>query len=673
MYPFLQGIQKRTLACFHFLSDQSSSESNTNSHSSQNKPKTLQNPQSILICLFFFAIYVLNLLQMKGSMLINLIGCFIFMAIVIVQISPEHKSLKIQSLLRFVLLKFYIVYLALSVKDEGSFTAWLGILTFPTLIYLLTRNLNHFFIQNVIHILFFNILYQPQIKEFLITKSTEDIAATLNNSLRSLFILNMLLVSIAHVFGKDGKSNKLAKNEGQKIHPPQEPERQILLGFSHELRNHINSLMGNIKLANLEQLSEKTTGLLLNAEICGELLINLVNNILDVGKIEINELEISHVPIRLHTLMEDIWKVCSEMIQRKNLKGRMRVQKQIPKVLNLDYYRITQIVINLVSNAVKFTTTGLIDVSIEWVSNTDSVVHSCFEPVPFNDENDQDEGLFEKKQAISVLSEEVFVLNSPFKRTRKNPPSSLVERNKGILKITVTDTGCGISKSDVEKLFTKKPRSESGSGRRASTSLGLYVTKELCKKMDGDIKVFSREGKGSSFIICIPIDPVVSETRHFLQIESIKNIVGPKNLKALVVDDIPLNNIILKDFFVKMGVEVVDSAENGESACEKYKNILARRDQLNIVTMDLDMPIMDGKAAAKVIRNFEIENDLEPCLLIITSGNSIESEIKECMDPSGEIRADAFLKKPLSMEDLIRVVMSNYSEGDRRKSRFHTV
>jgi len=664
MYPFLKGFQRVAVACIHSLFSKSPSQSHKNSSGSQPKIKT---PQSLLICIFLFAIYVLNLLQMKTSMPMNLAGCFIFIAIVIVQISPKDHSMKARSLFRFVLLKFYIAFLAFASKDEGSFPAWLAILTFPTLIYLLTKNLNHFFIQNMIHILFFNILYQPQIKEILLMKSTEDIAAILNNSLRSLFILNMLLVSVAHAFAEN---KAVAKNEEQKAHNQCAPERQMLLGFSHELRNHINSLMGSIKLANLEQLSDKAQGFLLNAEICGELLLNLINNILDVGKIEINELETSYVPIRVHSLMEDIWKVCSEMIQRKNLKGRMRVQKQIPKVLNLDYYRITQIVINLVSNAVKFTTTGLIDVSIEWISNADTVNPKSFEPVPFNDENDQDEGVFEKKQALSVLCDEVFVLNSPFKKAKKNTGDSFVERNRGLLKISVTDTGCGISKTDIENIFTRQMRSTQ---RRASTSLGLYVTKELCKKMGGDIKVFSRQGKGSSFIFCIPLDPVVSESRHLLQMQSTKNIIGPKNLKAMVVDDIPLNNIILKDFFVKMGIEVLESAENGETACENFKNILSRGERVDIVTMDLDMPIMDGKTAAKIIRAFEIENDLDPCLLIITSGNVIESEIKECMDPSGEIRADVFLRKPLSMEDLIRAVMTNFREGDRRKSRYHTV
>ena len=183
------------------------------------------------------------------------------------------------------------------------------------------------------------------------------------------------------------------------------------MGFSHELLNHINSLIGSISLANMEELPEKTKDLLQNAQICGSLLLNLVNNILDTGKVDIADLEISPRPTKIYESIQQTWSLCSELIKEKKLNGRIRIHKHIPQFLNIDYQRINQILLNLVDNAVRFTGSGTIDITVEWIDDLNTVDSECFEPFPFNDETEHDEGLFEKNQAFSVFDEDYLSLN----------------------------------------------------------------------------------------------------------------------------------------------------------------------------------------------------------------------------------------------------------------------
>ena len=222
------------------------------------------------------------------------------------------------------------------------------------------------------------------------------------------------------------------------------------------------------------------------------------------------------------------------------------------------------------------------------------------------------------------------------------------------------DTGIGISEEGITRLFQKFTQVSSDPSRtKLGTGLGLFITKELCQRMNGDVKVFSKEGKGSTFIVCLPIDPVAEGNGNFLDKELIRRFALQKGLKAMIVDDQQFNHIILREFLNKLGVEVVEVAENGLAAYEKYTaHTSSQQDYINIVTMDINMPVMDGKTSARKIREFEAAKDLYPCLMMMVSANCHESEIKDCIDKEGTIRADAFVKKPASVDVLCEIVSS---------------
>lgn len=238
--------------------------------------------------------------------------------------------------------------------------------------------------------------------------------------------------------------------------------------------------------------------------------------------------------------------------------------------------------------------------------------------------------------------------------------------NKGILKVTVTDTGCGISKDNLNKLFQQFSQvSLDPSQRKLGTGLGLFITKELCERMGGDIKVFSKEGTGSCFSFCLPMIPVLFVSSNLQNTEdSIPSPTRQRSLKAMIVDDEPFSQGILKNFFDRLQIDVVSLAENGLEAYTKYCNYIETNKSPVVVTMDLTMPVMDGKKSAQKIRKFEQERGLRPCLLIVISGNCSESEIAQCLDKNGTIRANAFLKKPARPDDISRVISQYMARDD---------
>ncbi len=125
----------------------------------------------------------------------------------------------------------------------------------------------------------------------------------------------------------------------------------------------------------------------------------------------------------------------------------------------------------------------------------------------------------------------------------------------------------------------------------------------------------------------------------------------------MIVDDESVSHAILKEFFEMLGVEVIETAENGHVALQKYtKSLTGRNGPINIVTMDISMPVMDGKASAQKIREFEVLKGISPALMMVISGDCSESEMNYCLKADGNIRADAFLKKPANVDEIARVL-----------------
>jgi len=471
----------------------------------------------------------------------------------------------------------------------------------------------------------------------------------------------------------------------------------FIASVSHELRNPLNAMIGNIELLILDMVNPKWLQMLETCKICGEVLLGLINNVLDVAKINAEKLELHYLPENFHRLAEKIWKISSMRINQKGLEGVLLISHNFPKYLEIDSHRLTQVLLNLIGNSSKFTTQGFVKVIMTWCEDQDmeklkepnfeytqlfthhhhrkaSETEACVVPDELEIEllamNTQasDEIADEERKASPVGSP---LLNPRFLNhilCSKYAAISLTEtklhipnitgyyaskKRKGVIKIEIIDTGCGISQPALQRLFQPFTQADSSITRRfGGTGLGLYITQQLIQKMGGQIKVYSEEKVGSNFCVLIPTQTVTREEVKEKLHEELENCPTQdalKEIRALVVDDGISNQAVICSYLKKLSIQA-DTANNGKEALEMFKS--KPLDHYTFITMDLQMPVMDGLTACKRIRAYE--NEMEACThipIIVITGNCTEIEKDECLREDGQIKADYFYRKPFSYEE----------------------
>jgi len=613
-----------------------------------------------LACIFFFFV---NVITKNGLISTNIQGVVSVSIVLMIFLSTCRSHPELFRIVYNIINCFYGISL-MEHGQDGIAGAWMATLVFPSLVYLFTGSLKHYLVNYTVQTIIMNTHHQSHLENAIREMDPEDLVKAFTYHTNQNIAFSMIAVILTH-FMIENAYVKISEAETKRDNS--ERQKQFLLGFSHELRNLINSLMGNVKLATFEMISMKVKDLLMNAEVCSELLLHMVNNILDTGKVEIGDLEINPNPIRIYDTIERVWSVCSELIKRKSLRGTLKIQKDIPQVLNLDHYRLTQIFLNLIGNAVKFTDMGGIEVSVEWRNASDALDRTLdakhFQPHPYNDQSEMDEGIFEKKQAFSMLDSNFLFLNFGAKKINQEQIQSTENVANGVLKIIVSDTGVGMSQEDIGKIFQRFTQVTSDvSKKKLGTGLGLFISKELCQRMKGEIRVYSKKGRGTAFVICLPVEALADEKKYLMDVGSMKSLLSKKNLRAMVVDDQAYNRNLVQGFLKNIYVNVSEIAENGLEAYNKFTERLRSPENIHLITLDLDMPIMNGKIAAQRIRELEKNKMMKPCMIIIISGNCVDSEIKECLDKKGLIKADAFLKKPINLDELCRVISKHYAQ-----------
>jgi len=493
----------------------------------------------------------------------------------------------------------------------------------------------------------------PRMLEYLNTRNPEEIV---NSFVAAGFFFSLLMPTILLINDYRQSRYRELREEAKQLEYAYQKQNRFLLSLSHELRNPLNSMLGNIQLALFEEIPQKVRGVLEDAHLCGDILLHLVNNILDSGKASIGKLEVNPSISNIYTTCEKIWGISSRLIAHKGLFGSLRIDKKVPPYLQLDCYRLTQIMLNLIGNSVKFTMKGEIRVDINWIPDMNQVEASCFEPIPFDEE---DEGIFEKQQSMTVLEDtkyDMLTLGSKSFRGGVYNKNNLTRNEKGILKISVTDTGCGMKESDLAQLFQQFVQVNNDSLKRnVGSGLGLYITKEIVEKLGGQIKAFSKFGQGSVFTVCLP-------TTSSPNFEISSNINQPisqfrikEDLRVLVVDDVSWNAHVFVNYLKRLK-ETPVVAVNGLDALQKYQNAYLKGEPFDVIIMDYDMPVMNGKEALTEIRKYEEMYNLKPSVIIIVSGHVDQRIIDECLNPEENVRADHFLRKPVSFEQLQQVL-----------------
>ena len=316
-------------------------------------------------------------------------------------------------------------------------------------------------------------------------------------------------------------------------------KQQFLSNMSHEIRTPMNAIVGFTKVLLKTDMSAKQKEYLQAIKMSGDALIVLINDILDLAKVDAGKMIFEKTPFKMALSISAMLHLFETKIQEKNLALVKEYDNKIPEVLVGDPVRLHQIILNLVSNAVKFTSKGTIKVSVR-LKNED-------------------------EENVTV-------------------------------EFAVTDTGIGIQQDKIKDIFKNFQQASSGTARLyGGTGLGLAIVKQLVESQDGTIQVTSSVDEGSTFSFCLSFQKTNDEAE--MEAESAESDTEIKDLKVLVVEDIALNQLLMKTLLDDFGFEC-GIASNGKIAVDKLKD-----NAYDIILMDLQMPEMNGFEATDYIRN----------------------------------------------------------------------
>jgi PAS domain S-box-containing protein len=316
-------------------------------------------------------------------------------------------------------------------------------------------------------------------------------------------------------------------------------KQQFLSNMSHEIRTPMNAIIGFTKVVLKTDLTAKQKEYLQAIKMSGDALIVLINDILDLAKVDAGKMSFEQTPFKMALSISAMLHLFETKIQEKNLLLVKEYDTRIPDTLVGDPVRLHQIILNLVSNAVKFTTRGKITVSVR------------------------------------LLSE---------------------DKEKATIEFSVMDTGIGIAENKIGNIFENFQQASSSTSRLyGGTGLGLAIVKQLVEPQGGSITVKSKIDEGSTFSFILSFLKTSSEAELETGIEELDTEI--KNIKVLVVEDIALNQLLMKTLLDDFGFER-DIADNGKIAIEKLQT-----KSYDIILMDLQMPVMNGFEATEYIRN----------------------------------------------------------------------
>lgn len=353
---------------------------------------------------------------------------------------------------------------------------------------------------------------------------------------------------------------------------------EFLANMSHEIRTPMNAIVGFTELLNAQLTEPKLKTYTKTIQSASTSLLTLINDILDLSKIEAGKLDINKTPTNVFSLSTEMNSVFSMDIQSKGLDFIVEIDETIPHSLLIDEIRLRQVLLNLIGNSVKFTKQGYIKLKVK---------------------------AFNVKDHLSKLD----------------------------LEILVQDTGIGISPNQQDKIFKEFEQTDGQDNKKyGGTGLGLSISKRLCEMMDGKITLLSDIDKGSTFIIHlynIDISSIASEDDFDF---NNKNEIIFKKAKLLVVDDIEDNRELIIKNFENSNIDVI-SAKDGFEAIEQCKN-----EKPDLILMDIRMPNMDGYKASSKIK--EISN--VPIIALTASIMKEESEKLENSNFDGFLRKPLF-------------------------------
>ncbi len=372
-----------------------------------------------------------------------------------------------------------------------------------------------------------------------------------------------------------------------------ESKSMFLAGMSHEIRNHLNSIIGIADVLKETDMDEEQKEYLNIIDVSGNNLLNIINEILDFSKIEAGQVVLEKEEFSISKVVKDVISLHEINARKNNLYLKADISDEVPDIVIGDPVRVSQVLINLVSNALKFTDKGGITIKI---------------------------------------------IPEPLSKTKE-------AKNEIAVRFMVIDTGIGISKESQTKLF--KPFSQTHAAverKKGGTGLGLVISMHLVEMMQGKIGIISDVGKGSTFWFTAKFQ--ISDEQF---VKGKSNVEKTKDkIKVLLVEDNVLNQHLTLSILTKEGY-VTDVAENGKVGLEMY-----RKNSYNVVLMDIQMPVMDGIEATRMIRKFERSalGKGKRAKIVAVTAHTKDGEKQRLF----EAGMDLYLSKPFKASDLIDLI-----------------
>ncbi|NEQ43551.1 MAG: response regulator [Leptolyngbya sp. SIOISBB] len=369
---------------------------------------------------------------------------------------------------------------------------------------------------------------------------------------------------------------------------------QFLANMSHEIRTPMNGIIGMTQLALAQHPVPPLSKYLTNIATSAELLLHIINDILDFSKIEAGKLTLEQLPFELDAVLNNLADITQLRCDRNSIELRFEVASEVPHQLLGDPLRLGQILLNLVSNGIKFTKTGYVEV------------------------------------AVSPLA------------------SSLTDCT---LKFTITDTGIGLSQEQQSKLFQTFSQGDASTTRRfGGTGLGLVISQRLASLMQGDIGVESTAGQGSTFWFTAKFK---HDTQERLKAshpsvsvplpKPVRKTLCLADLRVLLVEDNEINQELFIALLTRAGA-ITTLAQNGQEAYDSFQQAT-----FDVVLMDCQMPLMDGFEATHLIRALP-EGKQVP--IIAMTASAMVGDRQTCLAAG----MNDYLSKPMLKEDLYAVI-----------------